>query len=140
MAAQALLLVVCIGFELPRYVDYLTRPLDCAPGAWCLDFRGLGFLVSAMFLGPPALVLLIADLLWRGTRLWPAVVVVVVDVVAIGFMLWGVVAATTGHWATDGYGSPSISLWTAFVLIPAVVTILLLIALLRRRDSGVAPT
>ena len=140
MAAQALLLVVCIGFELPGFVDYLTRPLDCAPDAWCLDFRGLGFLASAMFLGPPALVLLVADWLWRGPRLWPALVVVVVDVVAIGFILWGVVAAATGHWATDGNGSPSISLWTALVLIPAVVTMLLLITPLRRRDHGVAPT
>jgi hypothetical protein len=59
MVVQAAALVALIGLSLPKYLDYLFHPITCTPEGWCIDLRGFDFLISATFLGPPALLLLI---------------------------------------------------------------------------------
>jgi hypothetical protein len=130
VVVQALGLLVIFGVTIPGYLDYLSHPMICKPSEWCLDFRGLPFLLAALFLGPPALILLLTAWLWRRPRRWPAVLPLLVDAAVIGFVLLNLV-----EFARTRSLEPTGVAQMLLALIPAVVSLTLVIALLRRWDS-----
>ena len=147
MLVQSLALLVVIGLTIPSYLDFLFRPLGCQScwdfrGYW--DFRGFWFILAALFLGPPALLLLATYWLWRRPRRWPAVLPLLVDVAIIGTVLIELV----GYIQTRSL-EPMIVVATTQALsrelvvpavlgmvLPAVVSLALILALLWRWDSG----
>jgi hypothetical protein len=127
---QALALLVVVGFTIPGYLDYRLHPISCRPDEWCMDFRSLPFIYSAVFLGPPALLLLTTYWLWRRPRRWPAAFPLLVDAAIIGVALVDLIA-----FAQVGSAEPNIFLQVLMGLVPAVVSLTLILALLRRWDS-----
>ena len=130
LLAQALGLLLAVGLTVPGYLDYLFHPKVCKPDQWCLDFRGLPFIITAVYLGPPVLALLLTAWLWRRPRKWPAVLPLVIDAAVVGFVLLNLVA-----FARTGGLEPTVLVQMLLALIPAVVSLTLVIALLRRWDS-----
>lgn len=128
---QALALLVVVGLTIPSYLDYLFRPLACGPDQWCMDFRGLPFVLAALFLGPPALLLFATYWLWRRPRRWPAVLPLLVDVAVIGTVLFELV----GYIQTRSAESNIVVAALLGMLLPAVVSLTLILTLLRRWDS-----
>ncbi len=128
-------LVVLIGLAAPNYFDQLLHPLSCAPGEWCMDLRGLEFELSAVFLGPPALLLVLTAWLWRRPRKWPAALPLIVDVAFIALVVYDALVVTqSGH---DQY--PSILAQAVFGLIPAVVSLAFTLPMLRRTRGAAVP-
>jgi hypothetical protein len=127
---QALALVAVIGFYVPSFLDYLLHPISCTPDLWCIDLRGGLFEASVAFLGPPSLLLLVAWWLWRRPRRWPAILPLIVDVAAI----W-VVTLDLIDFARTGSAEPNILVQVLVVLLPAVVSLTLVLALLRLWSS-----
>ena len=127
---QALALLLVVGFTIPGYLDYRLHPMSCRPDEWCMDFRSLPFIYSAVFLGPPALLLLTTYWLWRRPRRWPAAFPLLVDAAIIGVALVDLIA-----FAQVGSAEPNIVLQVLMGLVPAVVSLTLILALLRRWDS-----
>jgi hypothetical protein len=127
---QALALLVVIGLYIPGYLDYLFRSPSCRPDHWCMDLRGLQFQLSALFLRPPALLLLATYWLWRRPRKWPAALPFLVDVAVIGVVSIYLVA-----FAQTRSAEPNIVVQVLLGLVPALVSLTLVLALLRRWDS-----
>ena len=135
MLVQAGALVVLIGQTVPSYLDYRLHPMNCGPGPWCLDLRGLAFELSAVFLGPPALFLLVTAWLWRQPRRWPAAVPILVDVAFIGLVIYDAISvAQTGH-----DQDPPILVQVVLGLVPAAVTLALTLLVLRRKPGAAIP-
>jgi hypothetical protein len=130
VAVQALCLLIVIGLEVPGELDYLFRPLVCRPDQWCLDFRGLPLLVALMVLGPPVLLLLATVWLWRRPRMWPAVLPLLVDAAIIG----GVIVDLIGF-ARTRTAEPNIAIQMLLGLLPAVLSLTLVLLLLRTRTA-----
>jgi hypothetical protein len=105
LLAQALGLLLVVGLTVPGYL-------------------------AAVYLGPLALALLVTAWLWRRPRRWPAVLPLVIDAAVVGFVLLNLVAfARTGGLEPTGF------VQMLLALVPAVVSLTLVIALLRRWDS-----
>jgi hypothetical protein len=135
MLVQAGALIVFIGLTVPSYLDYLLHPMNCGPGLWCIDLRGLAFELSAVFLGPPALLLLVTAWLWRQPRSWPAALPIVVDVAFISLVIYEAISvAQTGH---DQY--PSIFVQAVLGLVPASVTLALTLLVLKGNPAAAIP-
>lgn len=130
MLLQALALLVVVGIMVPGYLDYVFRPLSCTPGQWCMDLRGLAFQISALFLGPPALLLLATYWLWRRPRRWPAALPILADVAVIGVVFIDLVA-----FAQTRSADPNIVVQLLLGLVPALVSLTLVLALVGRWDS-----
>jgi hypothetical protein len=125
VAVQALALLVVIGSAVPGELAYLFHPLVCPADQWCLDFRGLPLLIYLMFLGPPALLLLATVWLWRRQRIWPALLPLVVDAAIIV-----VVTVDIFNFARTRTAEPNIAVQLLLGLVPALVTLTLVLRLL----------
>lgn len=95
-----------------------------------MDLRGLSFVLAALFLGPPALVLLATCWLWRRPRRWPAAFPLLVDVAVIGAVLIDLVA-----FARTRSANPNIVVQVLLGLVPAVVSFTYILTLLRGSDT-----
>ncbi len=135
MVVQAAALAALIGLSFPKYLDYLLHPLTCTPDQWCLDFRGLDFLISMTFLGPPALLLLVTSGLWRRPRRWPAVLPIVFDVALIGLVIYDAVSVARTRYDQN----PPVLIQVIFLLVPAVASLTLLLPFLRRQADSLPP-
>lgn len=120
---QAAGLVATIAFTVPTWIDSF-RPLECG---WCIDLRGLTFVLSAIFLGPIIAVLLILAWQWRGPRRWPLALVAVFDLAAI--FLTAVITIGAFYNRTDSI--PPLASAPALLLLPALATLALGISLVR---------
>jgi drug/metabolite transporter (DMT)-like permease len=125
--AQALALLVVIGLTVPDFLNYLLHPISCRPDSMCLDLRDIPFAASVAFLGPPIVVLLASYWLWRRPRKWPAVLPLLIDAAAIA-----VVAADLIGFARTGSAEPNILVQVLLVLLPAVVSLTVVLNLLVR--------
>jgi hypothetical protein len=132
MLVQAGGLVVVIGLAVPSYLDQQFHPMSCGPGPWCIDLRGLAFELSAVFLGPPALLLLATAWLWRRPRKWPAALPLVLDVVLIGLVIYDASIVAQSGYDDD----PPILAQVVFGLVPAAVGLALTFAVLRPRSTS----
>jgi hypothetical protein len=128
---QAAAFLVVIGLNIPSYVDYVLHPIGCTSDLGCLDLRDLEFVTSVAFLGPPTVLFLAAYWLWRRPRWWPAALPVLADVAIIWVVLIDVVDYTK-----SGSAHPDITAQILVALMPAVVSLALVLALLRRRWSN----
>jgi hypothetical protein len=140
--AQALALLVVVGLTIPSYLDYQLHPLNCPPDQWCLDFRGLTFGLTAMSLGPPALLLLTTYWLWRRPRRWPAALPLLIDAAVIGVEVFdphliaeSMSFAINGRPAEPGFTYSYVAVQVLLMLLPAVVSLTLVLALLSRWNS-----
>ena len=132
-------MLVVIVLTIPSFLVYLLHPIGCKPDQLCIDLRGLPFLGSVAFLGPPTLLLLTTYWLWRRPRRWPAVLPLLVDVAAI----W-VVVVDVIEFARTGSAEPNIFVQAFVILLPAVVSLILVVVVLRhprakRREDTTAP-
>jgi thiazole synthase/sulfur carrier protein len=143
---QAVALLVVVGLAVPSYLDFLFRPLYCAQGQWCLDFRGLALGLTTASLGPPALLLFATYWLWRRPRKWPAAIPLVVGVIVIGsevvnpHLIADAMSFATGGRSTEPpliYAYAAVQL--VLIFIPAVLTSTLVVQLLRQWGSRQAP-
>jgi peptidoglycan/LPS O-acetylase OafA/YrhL len=125
---QAAAFLVVIGLSIPSYVVYVLHPLSCTADLECLDLRGLEFVASVFFLGPPTVLLLAAYWLWRRPRRWPAVLPILADVAIIGVVFDDLV-----NYTKSGSAHPDIGLQILVGLLPAVVSLALVLALVRRQ-------
>ncbi len=135
MLVQAGALVLLIGPAVPSYLDQQFHPMSCGPGPWCIDLRGLAFELSAVFLGPPALLLLVTAWLWRRPRKWPAALPLVLDVVLIGLVIYDAFIVAQSGFDDD----PPILAQVVFGLVPAAVSLALTLAVLRPRSRSALP-
>ena len=94
-----------------------------------MDLRGLSFVLAALFLAPPALLLLTTYWLWRRPRRWPAVLPLLVDVAVIGVVLIDLIA-----FAQTRSANPNIVVQVLLGLVPAVVSFTYVLTLLRGWD------
>ncbi|HEV2036332.1 MAG TPA: hypothetical protein VGU71_19435 [Candidatus Dormibacteraeota bacterium] len=127
---QALAMLVVIGLTIPSFLDYLFHPIRCTGGELCLDLRGLSFVGSVAFLGLPALLLLATYWLWRRPRRSPAVLPLLIDVAAIA-----VVTVDLIEFARTGSAEPNILVQLLVVLLPAIISLTLVLELLSRWNS-----
>jgi hypothetical protein len=125
---QAAAFLAVIALNIPSYVDYLLHPISCTPDQWCLDFRDLPFLGSVFFLGPPTVLLLAAYWLWRRPRRWIAALPILADVAIIGVVVIDIV-----EYEKTGSANPNIADQILVGLVPAVVSLALVLALMRRQ-------
>jgi hypothetical protein len=124
---QAAAFLVVIGLAIPSEVDYLLHPITCTSDLGCLDLRDFEFFGSVAFLGPPTALFLAAYWLWRRPRRWPAALPILADVAIIWVVLIDVV-----DYGKSGSAHPDIGLQILVGLLPAVVSLALILALLRR--------
>lgn len=129
LAAQALCMLGFLATLLPEFLDHLFRPLICPANEWCMDFRGLTFLVYAIVLVPLAALLLGAAWLLRKRRRWPAILPIAVDV----FILLAAVSLVffPSHWP-----GPSVVGQVLLLLVPAIGSLTVVITMLRRSLSS----
>jgi hypothetical protein len=125
---QAAAFLVVIGLTIPSYVDHVLHPLRCTADLGCLDLRDVEFVGSVIFLGPPTVLLLVAYWLWRRPRRWPAVLPILADVAIIWVVLIDVV-----DYAKSGSAHPDIAGQILVALMPAVVSLGLVLALVRQQ-------
>ena len=121
-------MVVAVLLASPSYFDRLVRPTICTD---CYDFRGLDFILWALFLAGPALVLLAATWLLRPNRILAAVLPLIVDLVVLGFAAYALLGAFGKP--TDAVDAPAFPvqvLQVLLVLIPAVITLVLALLVL----------
>lgn len=111
--------MLTIALTVPDYLDGILHPWVCV--SWCFDFRGLPFALTAIFLGPAMLLLLLMAWSWRGPRRWPLAIVVVIDAAAI----WLVAAAVIGVLQTRGDAIPTVASSPPLLLLPALATLAL---------------
>jgi len=131
LVAQALCMIAFLATLLPGYLDYLLRPLNCPANQWCLDFRGFTFGVYAVVLVPLASLLLAAAWLWRERRTWPAVLPIGVDL----FILLAGISLVLFPSHAPG-PTPSVAGEVVLILVPAIGSLIVVVALLMRRFSG----
>ena len=127
---QALAMLVVIGLTIPSFLDYLYHPISCTGDELCLDIRGFPFEASIAFLGAPALLLLLTFWLWRRSRIWLAVLPLLIDVVAIA-----VVTVDLIEFARSRSAEPNIPVQLLMVLLPALVSLTLVLAVFIRWNS-----
>jgi hypothetical protein len=129
LAVQGGAIVIAIVLASPDYIDRLVRPTICAH---CWDFRGLAFILWAVFFTPIAVALLAVALALRPRRTWPSWLALVVDLVILGFSAYGVLLAVTGHWGTYDSAPPVLvqTLQTLLVVVPDLASLLLVVLLL----------
>jgi hypothetical protein len=135
MAIQVAGIAAAILLALPGFIDWLVRPLVCT--GWCLDLRGLDFIVWAVFFTPPAAVLLGAIALLSEGRIWPAWLALGVDLAVLGTVAYAMVAGG----GVRSYGETPIVfqvLQVLLVSIPASITLVLVLVLLNT-PHGVKP-
>ena len=134
LAVQVAAIVVAIMLASPDFIDRLLRPTTCAA---CLDFRGLAFVLWAVFLTPGALVLLAVAWALRLGRIWPSWVALAVDLVVLGLIAYGLLMAVTGRWGTYDYGPPvAIEMLQALLVLLSDLVSLLLVVLLLNAAYG----
>jgi hypothetical protein len=132
LIVQACALVVFIARAVPSFADYLLHPLQCSSNVLCIDLRGLDFEFSALFLGPPAILLLVTAWLWRRPRSRPAAVPLVLGVVLMGLVVYDAfTVAQSGH---DQH--PSIAYQIVLGLLPAAVSVALTLWVLWRHPAA----
>src|SRR6202165_5441443 len=124
MLVQAGALVVVIGLAVPSYLDQQLHPISCGPGPWCIDLRGLAFELSAVSLGPPALLLLVTAWIWRLPRKWPAAIPMLLNVVLIVLVFYDPSIVAQRGYDDD----PPILAQVVFGLVPAVAGLALTLA------------
>jgi hypothetical protein len=127
LVLQAVGLLVLIGLAFPDWLDYYLHPHTCTPDQWCIDLRGLSFDLSATFLSPVIVVLLILAWRWRGPRLWPLAVVVLLDAAAILITVDSILNDL--HNRTSSI--PPVAAAPPLLLLPALATLVLGINLVR---------
>lgn len=127
MLLQAVAMLVVIGLAVPPFLDYLLYPISCRSNGMCLDLRDIPFVASVAFLGTPIVLLLATHRLWRRSRLWPTVLPILVDAAAIA-----VVVADLADFARTGSAEPNILVQVLLVLLPAVVSLTLVLGLMVR--------
>ena len=146
---QAAALLVVIGLAIPSYLDYQFRPLNCPLDQWCLDFRGLTLGITAISLGPPALLLLTTYWFCRRPRKWPAAIPLLVDLAVIGAEVFDPrLLAEAMSFARSGRPTEPtyVVVQVLLIFIPAVVSLTLVLALIRQwgssksRPGGVSST
>lgn len=123
---QALVLIVVIGSTIPDWF----RPLTCRPELPCWDVPGVWLILAVTFLGPPAVLLLATFWLWRRPRRWPVALPLLVDVAVIG--LGSIELAAEIQRPTQ----LNLVLALLAMLLTAVVSLSLIVAVLLRWDSG----
>ena len=113
----------------PDFIDRLLRPTICTG---CLDFRGLAFVLWAVFFTPAALALVAVAWALRLDRIWLSWLALVVELVLLGLIAYSLLLAVTGHWATYDYAPPvSVQMLQALlVFVPDLLSLLLLVLLL----------
>lgn len=127
MLLQALAMTVVVGLTIPSFLDYLFRPISCHSGSMCLDLRDLPFAASVAFLGPPIVLLVLSHRLLRRPRKWRAALPLLVDVAAIAVVMVDLIA-----FARTGSAEPNIAVQLLMVLLPAAVSLTVVLALLMR--------
>jgi thiamine biosynthesis protein ThiS len=140
---QAVALLVVIGLAIPSYLDFLFRPLNCRPDQWCLDFRGLTLGLTAVSMGPPAFLLLTTYWLWRRPRRWAAAIPLLVDVTILGMeVVYPRLIAEAMSFSYSGrtmeatFVASLVGVQVLLLLIPAVASLTLVLALIRRWGSS----
>ena len=123
-------MIAFLATLLPGYLDYLLRPLNCPANQWCLDFRGFTFGIYAVVLVPLAGLLVAAAWLWRKRRTWPVILPIGVDL----FILLAAIYLVLFPSNTLG-PSPSVAGQVLLLLAPAIGSLVLAIAMLKRRFS-----
>jgi len=121
-------MIAFLATLLPGYLDYLLRPLNCPANQWCLDFRGFTFGIDAVVLVPLAGLLVAAAWLWRKRRTWPVILPIGVDL----FILLAALSLVLFPSNTLG-PSPSVAGQVLLLLAPAIGSLVLAIAMLKRR-------
>jgi sulfur carrier protein len=139
---QAVALLVVIGLAIPSYLDFLSSPQSCAPGQFCLDFRGSTLEFTAVTLGPPALVLLTTYWLWRRPRKWLAAITILIDAAVIAVEVFdprliaeAMSFARNGQPTDPTFIASYVAVQVLLMFIPAVVSLILVLALLRQWGS-----
>ena len=89
--------MVAIMLALPDFIDRLLRPSLCTT---CLDFRGLAFVLWAIFFAPAVLALFAGAWALRPDRVWPSWLALTVDLVILGLIAYSLWRAVTGQWAS----------------------------------------
>jgi hypothetical protein len=125
LVLQAAGLLGIIALTFPDWLDQRLHPY--VPCGLCLDLRGLALDLSAIFLGPVALLLLILAWRWRGPRLWPLAIVALIDTAAIFLTADGTVAFLQNR--TESI--PPYASAPLLILLPALATLALGVNLLR---------
>jgi hypothetical protein len=124
-------MIAFLATLLPGYLDYLLRPLSCPANQWCLDFRGFTFGVYALVLVPLAALLATTAWLWRKRHFWPAIFPIGVDL----FILLGETSLVLFPSGTLG-PSPSVAGKVLLLLAPAIGSLVVVVAMLKRGFSG----
>lgn len=124
---QAVGLLALIALAFPDWLDGRLHPYTCTPNELCIDLRGLAFELSAVFLGPVIVVLLILAWRWRGPRLWPLAIVILLDAAAIFLTVDSILNDL--HNRTDQV--PPLASAPPLLLLPALATLVLGINLVR---------
>ena len=126
LTIQVLGMVVGILLASPSFFDRLLRQTTTG-----LDFRGLDFALWAVFFGPLAVLLGAATWGLRPSRIWAAVLPLIVDLIVLALLAYAFLAAIAQPSTNpDAPPLPVEILQVLLVLIPAVVTLILVVVLL----------
>jgi hypothetical protein len=126
LVVQVAAVVVTILLASPDFIDRLLRPTICA-GCW--DFRGLAFVLLAIFFTPAALALLAVAWALRPDRIWPSWPALAVDLVVLGLVAYSLLLIVAGQGATYDYGPPAFvqMLQALLVLVSDLASLLLVV-------------
>jgi hypothetical protein len=125
LVLQAIALLAVIALTFPDWLDGQLHPY--VPCGFCFDLRGLAFDISAVFLGPVILVLLLIAWRWRRPRLWPLAIVALID--AAAFFLTAFATISTLQNRTESIPQ---AFWApVLLLLPALSTLALGVSLVR---------
>jgi hypothetical protein len=128
LMVQVVAIVVAIMLASPDYIDRLVRPTICT---FCLDLRGLAFVLWVVFFTPAVLVLTAVAWALRPGRIWPSWLALAVDLVVLGLIAYSVLLVATGHGGTSDYAPPLVQLLQAvLVFVPNLASLLLVVLLL----------
>ena len=129
IALQVVAIVFAVALESPSFIDRILQPTTCTG---CLDFRGLDFVLWAVFFAPVALALMAAAWALRPSRIWPSWLALVVDLAVLGLFAYALLLGLTGHLGSNP-SSPGVAvqvLQTLLVLASDLVSLVLVILLL----------
>ncbi len=116
LSLQAAGLLALVALTFPDWIDARLHPF--APCGFCLDLRGLAFDLTATFLGPVIVLLLVLAWRWRGPRRWPLAIVALIDAAAIAltiFVLFDFLRTRSDSIPTPAAAPP-------LLLLPAIAT------------------